>query len=102
MEDACELLRPDTLPRQWISRDTVMYNFRRKSAFLSLLLGFLMLAAAFSSSAASAVDEVFDLVSRVEGGPQLVSRPDGPTEEVVISADGRFVAYQSEASNLVE
>ena len=79
-----------------------MYNFRRKSAFLSLLLGFLMLAAAFSSSAASAVDEVFDLVSRVEGGPQLVSRPDGPTEEVVISADGRFVAYQSEASNLVE
>ena len=79
-----------------------MYNFRHKSVVFGFHLVLCTAAASLPASAVAAANEVFELVSRVEGDPQLVRRPDGPTEEVVISADGRFVSYQSEASNLAD
>ena len=42
-----------------------------------------------------------DLISQIEGEPLLEDAPNGPSFDSSISADGRFVAFRSEATNLV-
>jgi len=60
--------------------------------------GSLGLLLAFSFAASASIE----LVSRIEGEPPLVMGANGPSSSASMSADGRFVAFQSEASNLGE
>jgi len=72
--------------------------------------GRLLVINAVSPTELAAVWEVFAIqleagepsgaVERVSAGPSW-STPDGSSQYAVVSADGRFVAFQSEASNLV-
>ena len=56
----------------------------------------LLLACSFATSAS------IELVSRIEGEPPLAMGANGPSSSASMSADGRFVAFQSEASNLAD
>ena len=59
--------------------------------------GSVSLCLAFSTTAQAS----FELISRTDGEPTVVTEPNGGVGNPSISANGRFVAFASDASNLV-
>ena len=59
--------------------------------------GSVSLCLAFSTTAQAS----FELISRTDGEPTVVTEPNGGVSNPSISANGRFVAFASDASNLV-
>ena len=62
------------------------------------VLGLWIVACATAS--ASAASASVELISRIAGDPPLANGPNGDTRNPSISADGRYVAFESDANNL--
>ena len=50
----------------------------------------------------AAANASLELVSRIDGTPELVNGPNGATSNPATSVDGRFIAFQSSAGNQVD